>query len=259
MNIAILTDLHANLFALERLLQSFEAESVDQVICLGDTIAIGNLPIETLDLLRKQENWIFVRGNHEENFLHDFKNCQGCDLQTEQMEHYQWLRRTLEPRKDLRIFIESFLPDYKLEHEDREGVKKIYFAHYPYHIDMKQTPPQQIFHSNILKKDDLGSIRESNIFSEIPAEYLFFGHLHDNITQKLEKQEIRFVGAAGCSNLASTVEYILLKLNEGQPLKTTHFIMGYDSKEYIQLFEDKRIPARKMIIQTFFKNCNIYG
>ena len=62
MRIAILSDVHGNLFSLERVLAELSRESVDEIVCLGDVAATGPQPRETLLRLRSL-NLPVVMGN----------------------------------------------------------------------------------------------------------------------------------------------------------------------------------------------------
>jgi predicted phosphodiesterase len=52
MRIALLSDIHGNLVALETVLQELVQEPIDQIVCLGDVAALGPQPHEALDRLR---------------------------------------------------------------------------------------------------------------------------------------------------------------------------------------------------------------
>jgi len=52
MRIAILSDIHGNLVALEAVLTALDAEHVDQIVCLGDVATFGPRPREVLAQLR---------------------------------------------------------------------------------------------------------------------------------------------------------------------------------------------------------------
>jgi predicted phosphodiesterase len=59
--VAVLSDVHGNLPALEAVLAELEAERVGRIVVGGD-VASGPMPVETLDLLRAA-GATFVRGN----------------------------------------------------------------------------------------------------------------------------------------------------------------------------------------------------
>ena len=65
MTIAIISDVHANLEALKRVLADAEAQGAKEIVCLGDIVGYGPLPKETLDLVRKRCS-IVLAGNHDD-------------------------------------------------------------------------------------------------------------------------------------------------------------------------------------------------
>ena len=64
MRIAFISDIHGNLTALQAVLADIQERSVDQIVCLGDTITMGPQPAEVLKLLRELK-CVCVKGNHE--------------------------------------------------------------------------------------------------------------------------------------------------------------------------------------------------
>lgn len=52
MKIALISDIHGNLYALEAVLAEIEREGVDQIICLGDVAAVGPQPKEVIARLQ---------------------------------------------------------------------------------------------------------------------------------------------------------------------------------------------------------------
>lgn len=53
MRIALLSDIHGNLIALDTVLHELAQESIDQIICLGDVGALGPQPRQVIDRLRQ--------------------------------------------------------------------------------------------------------------------------------------------------------------------------------------------------------------
>ncbi len=64
MRAAVITDIHANLPALEAVLGAIDDAAVDEVWCLGDVIGYGAEPDECADLVRKRCDLCLV-GNHD--------------------------------------------------------------------------------------------------------------------------------------------------------------------------------------------------
>jgi predicted phosphodiesterase len=64
MRTAIISDIHANLAALERVLETAETLGVDQIHCLGDIVGYGPFPNECVELVRTHCTLV-VKGNHD--------------------------------------------------------------------------------------------------------------------------------------------------------------------------------------------------
>ncbi len=62
--IAIISDVHANLEALEAALEDIAANNVGTILCLGDMVGYNANPGECIDLLRKHDV-LCVAGNHD--------------------------------------------------------------------------------------------------------------------------------------------------------------------------------------------------
>ena len=60
--IAIFSDIHANLTALEAVLEDINKRKVDKMICLGDLVYKGVSPAEVIDLVKAKCD-VVLRGN----------------------------------------------------------------------------------------------------------------------------------------------------------------------------------------------------
>jgi predicted phosphodiesterase len=64
MRLALISDVHANLEALEATLADIAAQAVDRIVCLGDIVGYNANPAECLALVRRVDA-LCVAGNHE--------------------------------------------------------------------------------------------------------------------------------------------------------------------------------------------------
>jgi len=99
MRILVISDLHANLAALEAVTQ----ERFDRLVCLGDLVGYGPMPNEVIRCIRDQA-FVAIRGNHDNALALDV-DCQ-CSPQHKALaeatlayhrtvlkeEHLEWLR-----------------------------------------------------------------------------------------------------------------------------------------------------------------------
>jgi predicted phosphodiesterase len=68
MRLAVLSDIHSNLPALEAVLKQVTAAGVDTLCCLGDIVGYGPFPNECIALVREQAAAV-VKGNHDSGVL----------------------------------------------------------------------------------------------------------------------------------------------------------------------------------------------
>ena len=64
MRIAVLSDIHANYHALEAVLAAVDAEGVDEIWCLGDTVGYGPRPNRCCAIVRERTA-LCLAGNHD--------------------------------------------------------------------------------------------------------------------------------------------------------------------------------------------------
>ena len=70
---ALISDVHGNIDALHRVLESIDNASVDSIICLGDILGYGPNPIECVDLISEKCEWSLL-GNHDYAALYEPTN-----------------------------------------------------------------------------------------------------------------------------------------------------------------------------------------
>lgn len=64
----LVSDIHSNIYALEKVLEYIKNRTIDNIYCLGDIIGYGDYPNECIELLASL-NAICIKGNHEVNFF----------------------------------------------------------------------------------------------------------------------------------------------------------------------------------------------
>lgn len=91
MKYAIISDIHANLPALQAVIRDLEAIGCDRVACLGDLVGYYRYPQECVELIRK---WGIpcVKGNHDEYCSTGFSTEK---LNPRAGEFVQWTRNQL--------------------------------------------------------------------------------------------------------------------------------------------------------------------
>ncbi len=97
---ALISDIHANLPALEAVLEDIERREVDATYHLGDLVGYAPWPDEVIHLIRERHIG-GVAGNYDSTVATDYPHC-GCryeDSDQEALSHlsYDWTRRHISP------------------------------------------------------------------------------------------------------------------------------------------------------------------
>ena len=178
MKIAVFTDIHGNLEALQTILDDIKKQNVDKIICLGDTIGLGPNPKECIDLLI--ENKIDMSfGNHE---LYSIKGTKiDPKIDGEELLHHKWIKEQL-TEKELE-FIRNCPPYYEctIEYDNKIPNKKIIFSHYL----IKDRKLEYPFEKEHLKNDIKLWIKYFDYNKES-----IIGHLH----KSFDENEVDVVG-----------------------------------------------------------------
>jgi putative phosphoesterase len=69
--LGVISDVHANVVALEAVLDALKKHGAETIVCLGDVVGYGPSPNETIDLLR-QERVLCTLGAADERIAYDF-------------------------------------------------------------------------------------------------------------------------------------------------------------------------------------------
>jgi predicted phosphodiesterase len=106
MRLAIVTDIHGNLAALEAVAADIRRRGVDQIVNLGDSLSGPLLPLETAQFLMA-EGWPSLAGNHERQILTHSPERRGAS------DEYAYSRLT---SKEF-VWLKSLAPSLQLTPE----------------------------------------------------------------------------------------------------------------------------------------------
>ncbi len=124
MKIAIISDIHGNLEALEAVIKNFRIHgNLDHIVCLGDIVGYYANPVECINLIMKNCDTV-IQGNHDsaitsvnferrvkwfnETAVHSLRWTRKVLLEETNKEQFQFLKR-LRTKKLLKLNNMSFL------------------------------------------------------------------------------------------------------------------------------------------------------
>ncbi len=95
--LAVLTDAHANLPALEAALAAIRSEGVTAIYHTGDAIGIGPFPAEVLDRLLHTPGARPVMGNHDAWFAYGLPTPRPVWMSEGELAHQRWTHAQIDP------------------------------------------------------------------------------------------------------------------------------------------------------------------
>jgi predicted phosphodiesterase len=234
MRIVVITDVHANLPALQAFLQAIRTHGYDALYHTGDAIAIGPQPAECLELLLDIPKARFVIGNHETYFLDGLPTPQPSWMSDGEVRHQRWTHARLGPH--MRSAIKAW--PYSLQY-DFEGVRTA-FLHYALDGSGRDFFP-------LVKPATSIGLEEA--FSSLEAQLVFFGHDHAPIDVQGQARYIN-PGSLGCCEEA-LARYCIVEFSRGR-YEVKHSAVPYDDTALFQAFERRQVPERAFIYRAFF-------
>lgn len=113
MHLAVISDVHANLEALQAVLADIDRRGIRQIICLGDVVGYGPSPCECIDLVM-QRCEVTLCGNHDQAVMYEPLNF---NVGAERANF--WTRQLLEaePDKALRNRRWGYLGRLRIKHQ----------------------------------------------------------------------------------------------------------------------------------------------
>ncbi len=220
--IAILSDIHGNLTALEAVLEDVAGQNIDRILCLGDVIGYGPEPCACLDHVMGFE--FCVLGNHDSSALFD---PEGFNIAAEQAIF--WTRSQLECGRDgpeasrLRMEFICGLPRMV-----REG--GILFVH---------GSPRGPTNEYVFPEDTQNGKKIEKLFSMIP-HLCFQGHTHVPGVFTTDLRFVRPVDTGSGYDVSNPDEKLMINVGSvGQP-------RDGDPRSCYVIFDEQTIEYRRV-------------
>jgi putative phosphoesterase len=167
MKLAFISDIHANLPALEAVWQDIQQYQPDDIFCLGDLVNFAGWDNEVIDFMRKQ-NITSLQGNHDEGIGYGYKQFQYSFKTKEQNEFgiasIAYVNEHIEPGN--RKFLKSLPFSINLE------------FHFQFHNIRLALAHGSPVSNNEYVLPDTSEGRLLELLNEINADILIAGHTH---------------------------------------------------------------------------------
>jgi len=245
MRIAVISDVHGNLIALDAVLRDLRREQIDQIVALGDMIQSGPQPAEVVQRLREL-NCPVVMGNSD-SWLLTGAETGSEPLSEERLRKLHAVREWSLARltKADRAYIESFTPTIHLDLT--HGHKFLGFHGSPTDFDQLIFPhtPQGEFRSLLMPYTDhiLAGGHVHLPFVRRIADSLFFNPGSVGVAYDHEQDEAAF-------RLDRWAEYAILTVDEGR-LRLEFRRVSFDVTELVRVYRDSGRPFAEEVIAQY--------
>ncbi len=229
MKYALISDIHANLPALEAVLENVDAQDVDAIYHLGDLTGYAPWPNEVVNLLR-QRRIPGIAGNYDSTIATGYKHC-GCRADSpreEELSHvsYEWTRQQIDESS------------------------RAYLAALPFRIDLRPLgghvsgPTVTLIHGNqtlntvYVTEDRPDSFLEKMATSvgAGPGDAICFGHTHKSWQRSVNGVQFVNVGSVG-------------RPKDGDP-RACYVVLSADPEpraQFVRVAYDTELVAREIV------------
>lgn len=234
MKIAVLSDIHGNMQALERVLEDIKANDCDKVFCLGDLAMAGPEPQKVIDFVEKQSNWTVIQGNTDK-MIADFtpEILKNTEKAFPVMGH-ALADDVLFLSDDAKNFLKNLSPQKELNVD----VVKVLLVH--------GSPRRN--NEDILPDMPLEKVEE--IIEGTDADLIFCGHTHVPAGyQTTKKQTVVNVGSVGRPMTPDAKScYCIAEFNNGE-FTLEHRLLDYNREEAAKIMQSRTFDGADKLAQ----------
>ena len=182
MRVAIFSDIHGNLPALDAVLTDIRRQTFDAVYCLGDLVGYGAFPNEVTERIARERIPTII-GNYDDGVGYDRDDC-GCAYREEDerargQQSLEWTRA--QTTNENKAFLRSLRPQIRFDADGR----RVLLVH---------GSPRKL-NEYLFEDRPLSSFERLAASSD--ADVIVFGHTHKPYTKQVDNVLFVNVGSVG--------------------------------------------------------------
>jgi len=226
MKIALISDIHANLPALEAILKDAHKRNVEAIWNMGDILGYGAFPNQVIELAI-EENIQSIIGNYDDKVLKvkEKKKDWKKGKTPEKWVAYEWTYKNL--TKSNSDYLDALPNEIRLEIEG----KKFLFTHASPESNEEHLAP------------DTPEERLEELANKADADVIIFGHSHIPFKRKVGKVWFINPGSVGRqSDGDPRTSYAILNIRHPNLFRIDHYRIEYDIERAIEAIHDSGLP-----------------
>lgn len=243
MKIALFSDIHANLPALQAFFKDVEERKPDAVYCLGDLVGYNIWPNEVINEIRKR-GIPTIAGNYDFGIGRMSNDC-GCAYKTdlEKANGSVSISFTNEiVKEDERRYLRTLPAHIKVEFQLNNDKLNLLLVH---------GSPRKINEYLFEDREEKSMLR---IMHDADADVMCFGHTHKPYHRILTEENLHYRHAINIGSVGKPKDgdprggYVMLHINENSSISDKHTVQTefirfeYDVEKAAKAVEDSPLP-----------------
>jgi putative phosphoesterase len=246
MRIALFSDIHANLPALEACLQNIDQQKADAIYCLGDLVGYNIWPNDVINEIRKR-GIPTIAGNYDFGIGRTSDDC-GCAYKEEHEKEMGKVSISFTNsivREEERNYLRTLPAHIKVEFQLNEDKLNLLLVH---------GSPRRINEYLFEDRDEKSLFR---IMEQADADIMCFGHTHKPYHRILPKEQAETRHYRHAINIGSAGKpkdgnpkgcYVMLTINENSSVANKETIQvefirfEYDVEKSAKAVEESKLP-----------------
>jgi putative phosphoesterase len=243
MRIALFSDIHANLPALEACLENIDEQSPDAVYCLGDLVGYNIWPNEVINIIRKRGIPV-IAGNYDYGIGLNSDDC-GCAYKTDDEKEMGKVSISFTNsivKEDERNYLKTLPSHISVEYRINNNKLNLLLVH---------GSPRRINEYLFEDRDEKSMLR---IMQDADADIMCFGHTHKPYHRVLSQAPGKFIHAVNIGSVGKPKDgdargcYAILTIDENSSLEDKESVkvefirFKYDVEKAAKAVEESLLP-----------------
>lgn len=241
MRIALFSDIHANLPALQACFESMTQHKPDALYCLGDLVGYNIWPNEVVDAIRER-GIPTIAGNYDEGIGANTGDC-GCAYKTDEekaMGNISISFTNSVMRDDARAWLHSLPSHIRVEFRKQDQWLRLLLVH---------GSPRKVNEYLFEDREEKSLLR---MMEQAGADILCFGHTHKPYYKKMKDPDGRYRHAINTGSVGKPKDgdprgcWVMLTIDRHDPYQQAvdvEFIrFSYDVEQAAQAVEASPLP-----------------
>ena len=192
--ICVYSDVHGNIEALQKLLQTDDYQNADLRIFLGDAVMMCPHPNECLKTLFESKD-ILLMGNHDIYMAYGLPEEEFPYFSQSKRDHQAYMRNITD--ENLKRKLKTLPKKFVLMEADF----KFHFSHYVWETEKLVVDAPKKYNTKTLDK----------LFDGVDANYIVFGHEHEPFMIESEKATYVCIGSLG---IKYPSRYVVIEIDD---------------------------------------------